>query len=105
MTLNLTESTFEKEVNGKLPVLVDFWAEWCGPCKRLGPVFEELSKSYAGKLVFAKVNVDSCPTIAQKFGISAIPNLKLFKNGKVAGEIVGALSPEMLKSKVDSMLK
>ena len=94
METTLTDQNFESEVTkSTLPVLVDFWAEWCGPCRIIGPVVLKLSKKYEGKLSVGKLNVDDYPQIAEKFQVRGIPNLKIFKNGKIVEEIVGA-APE-----------
>jgi len=88
--LAITESTFENEVKkSSVPVLIDFWAPWCGPCKALAPVIEELAGEYEGKVKVVKVNTDDCPQLAQEFHISGIPTLLLMKNGAVAEQLVG----------------
>jgi thioredoxin 1 len=88
--LAITESTFESEVKkSAVPVLIDFWAPWCGPCKALAPVIEELAGEYEGKVKVVKVNTDDCPQLAQEFHISGIPTLLLMKNGTVAEQLVG----------------
>lgn len=104
--IKATDATFEKDVLGaKSPVLVDFWASWCGPCKMLAPVLEELSGEYtADKLTIAKLNVDENAETAQKYGITSIPTLLVFKNGQVSGRITGFMPKAALKTKVDALL-
>jgi thioredoxin len=90
-TVKVTDATFESDVlKSDEPVVVDFWAEWCGPCKMIGPSLEELAKDYAGKVKIAKLNVDENPAVAGKLGIRSIPTLMLFKGGKLAAQKVGA---------------
>ncbi|MBN8707529.1 MAG: thioredoxin [Bacteroidetes bacterium] len=103
--VTVTDSSFEQEVikSGE-PVLVDFWAAWCGPCKMIAPILEEMSAEYAGKLKIAKVDVDSNPVIATKYGIRSIPTLLVFKNGVVVDQIVGAMPKKMLTEKVNPHL-
>jgi len=101
-TLHLNDSNFNSQViSSEVPVLVDFWAEWCGPCKKMAPVVDELSKEYTGKVKIAKVNVDSGKEAAAKFGIMSIPTFILFKNGKVVKQIIGVVSKDELKSVID----
>jgi len=103
--LTLTDETFSKDVlESKTPVLVDFWAEWCGPCKMIAPVLDELSTEYAGKVTIGKVNIDNHQTLASKYGITAIPTLLLFKGGQVAEQIVGLRSKRDLKASFDKSL-
>ena len=98
----LNEQNFDVEVlKADLPVMVDFWAVWCGPCKVLSPIVEELAKDYAGKLKVGKVNVDENNTLAQRYGVMSIPTLKFFKAGKMIGEMIGAAP----KAAVESELK
>jgi thioredoxin 1 len=85
-----------------LPVLVDYWAEWCGPCRMIGPILEEISKEYAGRLTVAKVNVDENQQTPAKYGIRGIPTLMLFKNGNIEATKVGALSKSQLTAFIDS---
>ena len=90
-TVKVTDSSFEQDVlQSSEPVVVDFWAEWCGPCRMIGPALEEISNEMAGKVKIAKVNVDENPQIASQYGIRSIPALMLFKDGKLAGQKVGA---------------
>ena len=90
-TVKVTDSSFEQDVlKSSEPVVVDFWAEWCGPCRMIGPALEEISNEMAGKVKIAKVNVDENPQIASQFGIRSIPALMLFKDGKLASQKVGA---------------
>ena len=89
--VTLTDSTFDEQIGSSAtPVLVDFWAEWCGPCKTIAPVLAEISKEQAGKLTVGKLNVDDAPSIAQRFDVMSIPTLLLFKDGKPVARIVGA---------------
>ena len=105
MTLELTDKNFQEKVkNSDQVVLVDFWAEWCGPCKAIGPIVEELSKDYEDKAVIGKVNVDENPGISQEFGIRNIPTILFFKNGEVVDKQVGAVSKSALEQKLQSHL-
>ena len=100
---HLSDATFESAVlNSKQPVLVDFWAEWCGPCKMIAPVLDEAANIYQGKLQITKLNVDENRDIPAKFGIRGIPTLMLFKNGNVEATKVGALSKSQLTAFIDS---
>ncbi|MBU2573382.1 MAG: thioredoxin [Elusimicrobia bacterium] len=101
----LTDANFEQEVlKSALPVLVDFWAPWCGPCKMIGPLIEELANEYAGKVKICKINTDESPDSAAKYRISAIPSLLLFKDGKQVREMVGLQPKEELKRRLDELL-
>ncbi len=105
MEVTLTAENFQKEVlEFELPVLVDFWAEWCAPCLMIAPTIEEIAQEYSGRLKVGKLNVDENPTIAAKYNIQSIPTLLIFKEGKVIEQIVGALPKEALKSKIDAIL-
>ena len=99
----VTDSTFTTEaLQAQLPVLVDYWAEWCGPCRMIAPVLEEVAKEYAGRLIVAKLNVDENQQTPQKYGIRGIPTLMLFKNGNIEATKVGAVSKSQLTAFIDS---
>lgn len=105
MIVKADTSSFKKEVlDSKTPVIVDFWAEWCAPCRIIAPSFEQLSKEMVGKLKFVKLNVDENNKLAAEHGIMSIPCLVMFKNGKEAGRIVGSMSAAMLKSRIQQLL-
>ena len=100
-----TDATFEADVlKSSQPVLVDYWAEWCGPCKMIAPILDEVATSYSGKLQIAKMNVDENRDIPAKFGIRGIPTLMLFKNGELAATKVGAMSKAQLTAFIDQQL-
>ncbi len=104
-TFEFTDQNFKKEVlESELPVLVDFWATWCGPCKMIAPVVDELAKEYSGKIKIGKVNVDECSQTATRYGVMSIPTLIFFKKGKVSDQIVGALNKPGLKKKIEDNL-
>ena len=101
--VNVTDESFEADVlQSNLPVLVDYWAEWCGPCKMIAPVLEEIAEEYAGKIKVCKLNIDQNEATPPKFGIRGIPTLMLFKNGEVESTKVGALSKSQLTAFIDS---
>ena len=101
----VTDATFTAEVlQSPLPVLVDYWAEWCGPCRMIAPIFEELSTQYAGKVKFAKVNVDENPKIPANYGVRGIPTLIMFKGGKAVDQVVGAVPKNQLENIVKKVL-
>ena len=102
MGININDSNFKKEVlEESLPVLVDFWAVWCGPCLRLAPVIEQISKEYQGKLKVCKLNVDDAPKTAADYEVMSIPTIAIFKKGKVVDKFVGALP----KSELEAVIK
>jgi thioredoxin 1 len=104
-TRDFKEESFKNDVlDSDKPVLVDFWAEWCGPCKMLTPVINELADEYLDKVVIGKVNVDNNPTIASEYGIRSIPSLLFFKNGKVQNQIMGAVSKDDIAKALDSLI-
>lgn len=100
----LTDADFDATIASDTPCLVDFWAPWCGPCKAIGPVVEELSTEYAGKATIAKMNVDDNPATPGKFGIRAIPTLILFKNGEVVDQVTGAVGKSQLVAMLDKAI-
>ncbi len=102
--IEITDANFDEITNTDKPVLVDFWAEWCGPCKMIGPVVEELANDYEGKAIIAKVDVDSNPNTSAKFGIRSIPTLLVLKNGKIVEKQVGAVPKSVLTQKLDAHL-
>jgi thioredoxin 1 len=105
MALEATDGNFNELVlNSDKPVIVDFWAEWCGPCRMVGPIVEEVGVDYEGKAVVAKVDVDSNPGITAKYGIRNIPTILFFKNGEVADKQVGAVPKSTIVAKLDALL-
>jgi len=105
MTIDFTDANFEELViKSDKPVLVDFWAEWCGPCRMIAPLVHELAEEYAGKAVFGKVDVDNNVGISSKYGIRNIPTILFFKNGQIADKQVGAVAKKAIAEKIDKLL-
>lgn len=105
MALEITDKNFNEEVlQSEKPVLVDFWATWCGPCQMLGPIIEELSKEMGDKVKIVKLEVDSNPETAEKYEIMSVPSLKIFKNGKVVKEFAGLQNKEILKNELENLI-
>ena len=102
--VEITDSNFEEVLKTDKPVLVDFWAEWCGPCHMITPVVKDMAVDYEGKAVIGKVNVDENPMVAAKFGIRSIPTLLIFKNGEVVDKQIGAVPKSILSEKLDAQL-
>jgi len=102
---HFTDSNFKKEaLESTLPVIVDFWADWCGPCKMISPLIDELAKEYAGRIKIGKVDVDTNPSIASQYGVMSIPTLIFLKGGKVMSQVTGAQSKAALKQKIEENL-
>ena len=105
LIVSVTDESFEQDViKSDKPVLIDYWAEWCGPCKMIAPVLEEIAQEYAGRLTVAKLNIDENPATPPRYGIRGIPTLMLFKNGNVEATKVGAVSKSQLSAFIDSNL-
>ena len=102
--IKLTSSSFDSFLNSDLPVLVDFWAGWCMPCKMMAPVMEELAQAFTGKALFGKVNVDENPQIANRYGIMSIPHFLIFKNGTLVEKIIGAVGRDPLENAIKKYL-
>ena len=104
MEVNITQENFESYKNGSLPLVVDFWATWCGPCRMVAPIIEELAKAYDGKVVIGKCDVEDNEDLASEFGIRNIPTILFFKNGEVVDKMVGAAAKAKIQEKFEALL-
>ncbi len=105
MAIEITDANFEEIVmKADKPVILDFWAEWCGPCRMVGPIIEDISKDYEGRAIVGKIDVDSNPNVSMQFGIRNIPTILYFKNGEVVDKQVGGVAKEVLTAKLDAQI-
>ena len=102
--IEITDANYEEILNTEKPVLVDFWAEWCGPCRMIAPIVEEMATEYEGKAIIAKVDVDSNPNVAAKYGIRSIPTVMVFKDGEVVEKQIGAVPKNILVQKLNAQI-
>ena len=102
--IEITDSNYQEILGSGKPVLVDFWAEWCGPCKLIGPVVEDLAKDYEGRAVIGTVDVDNNPAVSAQYGIRSIPTLLFFKNGEIVDKQIGAVPKSVLSKKLEAQL-
>jgi thioredoxin 1 len=102
--IEITDSSFDEVIKSEQPVLVDFWAEWCGPCKMIGPIVEELAGDYEGKVTIGKLDVDANPDIPSRFGIRSIPTLLIFKGGEIVDKVIGAVPKSVLADKLEGQI-
>ena len=105
MALQITDANFEELLGTGKPMVLDFWAEWCGPCRMVSPIIDELAQEYEGRVTIGKINVDENDDVVGRFGISNIPTVIFFKNGEMVDKIVGATSKDKFKEKVENLLK
>ena len=104
MALEITDESFKEIIKGDKPVVVDFWAEWCGPCKMIGPVVEELAEEYEDKAIIGKINVDENGEVAEEYGVRSIPTILFFKNGELKDKHIGAAKKNLLEEKLKAIL-
>jgi thioredoxin 1 len=102
--IEITDNSFDEVINSEQPVLVDFWAEWCGPCKMIGPIVEELAGDYEGKVTIGKLDVDANPDVPSRFGIRSIPTLLIFKGGEIVDKVIGAVPKSVLADKLEGQI-
>jgi thioredoxin 1 len=105
MALEVTDNNFEQLMNSDTPVVIDFWAEWCGPCRMVGPTIDELAEEYAGRVTIGKIDVDSNNDVVTKFGIRNIPTVLFFKDGKMVDKLVGVAQKSSFVTKIEALLK
>ncbi len=102
--VTVTDSNFASLIAGTKPVLIDCWAPWCGPCRMIGPIIEDLARQYSNRAIIGKLNVDENPTVSQQYGIRSIPTILLFKNGRLADTIVGAVPKDQIEARLKAIL-